>query len=197
MQTTETPAAPASLAAAAKALTPAPLLTSIARADLPRLGESIPEFGGLVAALMPGRRISAGHPDYLIVLPEGPQYEAIDIEFGPRGHRVDGADHDVDGLANTMALINSGIDHPAARFCRELSIAGTADFYLPARHELRACYLNAPDLFSHHGDYWTSTQSGSDGAWFQDFSLGVQDIDYKDWKQRCRAVRRVFIDSPL
>ena len=48
-----------------------------------------------------------------------------------------------DGAANTAAMVTAGItDHPAANFCKNLSIGGFSDWYLPARYELDIAYFN-------------------------------------------------------
>jgi hypothetical protein len=48
-----------------------------------------------------------------------------------------------DGAANTAAMVTAGIaDHPAANFCKNLSIGGFTDWYLPARYELDIAYFN-------------------------------------------------------
>jgi hypothetical protein len=48
-----------------------------------------------------------------------------------------------DGVANTNAMIAAGInDHPAAKFCTELSIGGFTDWYMPARYEYNIAYFN-------------------------------------------------------
>ena len=48
-----------------------------------------------------------------------------------------------DGAANTAAMVTAGIaDHPAANFCKNLSIGGFTDWYLPARFELESAYFN-------------------------------------------------------
>lgn len=45
-----------------------------------------------------------------------------------------------DGLANSNAMNNA--NHPAAQFCRALSIGGYSDWYLPSMAELELCYRN-------------------------------------------------------
>ena len=48
-----------------------------------------------------------------------------------------------DGAANTAAMVTAGIaDHPAAQFCKNLSIGGFTDWYLPAQYELDIAYFN-------------------------------------------------------
>jgi hypothetical protein len=48
-----------------------------------------------------------------------------------------------DGAVNTAAMVTAGIaDHPAANFCKNLSIGGFSDWYLPARYELDIAYFN-------------------------------------------------------
>jgi hypothetical protein len=48
-----------------------------------------------------------------------------------------------DGAANTAAMVAAGIDdHPAAKFCVDLSIGGFTDWYLPAIYELEIAYFN-------------------------------------------------------
>lgn len=48
-----------------------------------------------------------------------------------------------DGVANTAAMVAAGINnHPAAKFCTELTIGGYNDWYLPSRYELDIAYFN-------------------------------------------------------
>lgn len=48
-----------------------------------------------------------------------------------------------DGAANTAAMVTAGIaNHPAANFCKNLSIGGFTDWYLPARYEMDIAYFN-------------------------------------------------------
>ena len=48
-----------------------------------------------------------------------------------------------DGAINTAAIVAAGInDHPAAKFCVDLSIGGFSDWYLPSRYELDSAYFN-------------------------------------------------------
>jgi hypothetical protein len=48
-----------------------------------------------------------------------------------------------DGRVNTDAMIAAGIDnHPAAKFCVDLTIGGYTDWYFPALFELDIAYFN-------------------------------------------------------
>lgn len=61
-----------------------------------------------------------------------------------------------DGKANTDAMAAAGLSaHPAAQFCRGLSIGGFSDWYLPAQLEL--------DIAYHHLKPSTSSNSTSAG----------------------------------
>jgi hypothetical protein len=54
-----------------------------------------------------------------------------------------GATSVFDGAANTAAMVTAGInDHPAAKFCKDLTIGGFTDWYLPAPFELDIAYFN-------------------------------------------------------
>ena len=43
-----------------------------------------------------------------------------------------------DGWANTNAM--NDVEHPAAQYCRSLTVGGHTDLYLPSRDELELCY---------------------------------------------------------
>jgi hypothetical protein len=51
-----------------------------------------------------------------------------------------GTDSVFDGFANSQAMNNA--THPAAQFCRSLTIEGFSDWYLPAKDELEIAYFN-------------------------------------------------------
>jgi hypothetical protein len=65
-----------------------------------------------------------------------------------------------DGAANTAAIVTAGIaDHPAANFCKNLSIGGFTDWYLPAYHELDIAYFNLKPSTSSN-----ATANNADGS---------------------------------
>jgi hypothetical protein len=68
---------------------------------------------------------------------------------------------DFDGAANTAAMVTAGIaDHPAANFCKNLSIGGFTDWYLPARYELDIAYFNLkPDTQANNTNWGSNIYS--------------------------------------
>jgi hypothetical protein len=65
------------------------------------------------------------------------------LEWKTTNTTTAGTTSDFDGAANTAAMVTAGIaDHPAANFCKNLSIGGFTDWYLPARRELDIAYFN-------------------------------------------------------
>jgi hypothetical protein len=62
------------------------------------------------------------------------------ISFKTTSTATSGTQSPFDGLANSNAMNNA--DHPAAQYCRGLSIGGYTDWYLPARYELDIAYQN-------------------------------------------------------
>lgn len=138
------------------------LLASI---GAPRFGEYWEGQGGILAAFRPGED---GHPDSFLI-------RSIDVgqdlEWGPYGVRIEGADSHYDGRANTAALAKSEHTHPAAEWAAAYTRDGHKDFYLPARRELNLIEASgtAKDIT---GWIHSSTQSSADSAWGQDFGGG-------------------------
>jgi hypothetical protein len=60
-----------------------------------------------------------------------------------------------DGAANTAAMVAAGInDHPAAKFCTELTIGGFTDWYLPSLLELDIAYFNLKPSTAANSTSW-------------------------------------------
>jgi Protein of unknown function (DUF1566) len=158
----------------------------------PRIGAEWPGQGGIYAGVLRGEN---GAPDYHLIIATDPAGAIDSIAWGGAGKNEPGALSNLDGMANTEALACSRHSHPAAEWTRSLTIDGHSDYYLPARHELRLSYLNAPELFETDAWYWSSTQGAaiSDYAWMQDFSDGSQNYRLKSSEYRARAVRRLII----
>jgi hypothetical protein len=160
-------------------------------AQTPAIGEEWPEQGGIYAGMVRGTN---GLPDYHLIVAH--PVEEVKLEWGPTGEKIEGADHEWDGLANTMALVESSNDYPAARWAHTLRLNGHHDWYLPARRELSLLYGNVPELFDKVW-HWSSTQCSANGAWSQDFGVGDQYGDRKLTAFRARAVRRFINHSTL
>ena len=161
----------------------------------PPLGAMWPEQGGIYAGVM---RSEWGHHYHLIISPI--DTELNDTEWGEDDKMISGAINDRDGLSNSLAIRDyaKSIEKrfPAACLALSLTANGFNDWYLPARHELRLAYLNAPEIFNLDGWYWTSTQYAgyASDAWLQGFDGGLQYSSDKGYKGRVRAVRRFMID---
>ena len=80
-----------------------------------------------------------------------------------------------DGLANTIAIINSqgNTGSYAAKLCRDYVGGGYTDWYLPSRNELNVLFLNKTLVTGFAGNtYWSS----SEASFF--YNAFVQDINY-------------------
>lgn len=73
---------------------------------------------------------------------------------------IPGTDSLNDGLANTNAIIASGVNAPAAQFCANLNINGYQDWYLPSRDEMEICYRAfKPTTDQNHTSYGVNTSA--------------------------------------
>lgn len=120
--------------------------------------------------------------------------EAEDLTFGP-GVDVPGATSQIDGAANTDALIATGQDHPAAKWARAYSADGHTDFHLPARLDLVMAHICAPQLFKKSSWYWSSTQGSRNGAFVQGFEYGGSLWGSKGGERRVRAFRVIPLEN--
>ncbi|MFT4171786.1 MAG: hypothetical protein QM639_04450 [Rhodocyclaceae bacterium] len=153
----------------------------------PALGQPWPEQGGIYAGIVRGDSLAGDY--HLIVAPV--DTELRDVKWGERGIEIDGAKSLRDGLANTRDMVRAG--NALAQAAVSAVISELADWYLPARHELRLTYLNAPESFATDVLYWSSTQTSAYYAWYQGFDGGGQDYDDKDYEGRVRFVRRLSV----
>lgn len=167
---------------------------------LPPIGEAF--GGGYLAALMPAPE---GKFYALIVAPKA-EGQKDKVKRKTASTKTEGAASPIDGFANSEAMNNH--KHPAAQFCRSLRIGGFDDWHLPASAEQAAIWANlgpnhtpvsafqkgAAEAFDKRW-YWSSTEFGSGYAWAQDFSDGIQGYGYEFNVYRCRAVRKILIES--
>ena len=174
------------------------LANKIEAHDLPAIGEAF--GGGYLAALMPAPE---GRQFALVVSPKA-EGDKDDLEWKDEWSKTEGTSSAIDGLANSNAMNND--EHPAAQFCRGLTIGGFDDWYLPASAEQAAVWANlgpnhTPVAAFQMGAaeaydpawYWSSTEYGSDYAWTQHFGGGLLAYGGKGTQPRVRAVRKVLI----
>ena len=64
-----------------------------------------------------------------------------------------------DGWANTNAMNDSA--HPAAQYCRSLTVGGHTDLYLPSRDEIEVCYRNLKPTDWDNKTYTAGTFDGN------------------------------------
>ena len=116
--------------------------------------------------------------------------ETEDLAYGPNID-VPGACSQIDGPANTAALLATGKDHPAAQWAAAYTADGHTDFYLPAQLDLLMAYICAPKQFKKSDWYLSSTQDSRNGAVVQDFEYGGSTWSHKGYERRVRAFRWV------
>ena len=105
-----------------------------------------------------------GNPTHaLIVAPRatgatGSSYTlTTNLQWKTANTTTSGTTSPFDGAANTAAMVTAGIaDHPAANFCKNLSISGFTDWYLPARYELDIAYFNLKPSTDANSTSWGS-----------------------------------------
>ena len=146
----------------------------------PEIGAVWPGQGGIYAGFIPARNGAEG---YHLILGE----ELARAEWGQYGEESP-ATSLIDGRANTLALIESGGEYPAAIAAHKHEADGHADFYLPAAAELYEIWLNLNGKLS--GWVWSSSQRSANFAFYMLFVDGFQTVNDKDYELRVRPVRR-------
>jgi hypothetical protein len=96
------------------------------------------------------------------------------------------------GLSNTNNIITqngTGVTY-AAGLARAYDGGGYTDWYLPSKDELNKLYINRVAIGGFESEnYWSSTGSGSNLAWYQRFSNAFQNGTDKSYSARVRAIR--------
>ena len=155
----------------------------------PRIGEYWHGQGGIYAGIMRGEE---GMPDRHLIVPTDTAAEFASVEWGKHGTEITSCEWTRYGMRNTAAMESAGLE--LAKKIRALQFEGHSDFYLPARHELRLCWLNVPELFS-KAWYWSSTQYSAHYAFSQLFDCGDQVNTDKTNELRARAVRSIQVSN--
>ena len=147
---------------------------------IPEIGAAWPGQGGIYAGFIPARN---GDEGYHLILGE----ELARAEWGRYGDESP-ATSLTDGRANTLALIESGGEYPAAIAAHKHEADGHADSYLPSAAELYEIWLNLNGKLS--GWVWSSSQRSAYTAFYMYFDDGYQDFYGKGLELRVRPVRR-------
>ncbi|MBI6912469.1 DUF1566 domain-containing protein [Pseudomonas juntendi] len=149
----------------------------------PAIGEIWPGQGGIYAGIVPARN---GAEAYHLIIGD----ELGRFEWGP--HEVEApATSLIDGQANTLALLESSDEYPAAKAAAAHQADGHNDFYLPAAAELYEAWLNLG--YKDWGWVWSSSQRSANTAFCLDFDDGFQGYVGKGDDLRVRPVRRLPI----
>jgi len=135
-----------------------------AQITIPEIGAIWPGQGGIYAGFVPARGNAEG---YHLILGD----ELGRFEWGQYGDESPTTSL-IDGRANTLALIESGGNYPAAIAAHRHEADGHTDFYLPAAAELYEVWLNLNGKIS--GWAWSSSQRSADIAFFMPFGVGTQ-----------------------
>lgn len=87
----------------------------------------------------------------------------------------------------------------AMKYAENLEVGGKKGFRLPSKAELDVLYRNREkgalkgtfNLTGSNpsGHYWSSTSVSRFAAWYQRFSLGYKDINFKQYNASVRCVR--------
>jgi hypothetical protein len=122
-------------------------------------------------------------------------YNGVDKLTGTTGDGVNA------GAMNTALIVGVQINNTpggnfAAKVCADYSVKGAdgvtyGDWYLPSKAELNLLYKqkNVVGGFDNGNPYWSSSETNSSLAWFQNFANGLQVHDAKYSARRVRAVR--------
>ena len=95
------------------------------------------------------------------------------------------------GKSNTDKIVAAlGAGNYAAKICKDLTLNGYNDWYLPSKDELNILYKNKDKIGGFTNDlYWSSSELNNDGAWTQSFGIGTQYNTNRNYKCKVRAVR--------
>ena len=116
-------------------------------ADLPAIGSSFQ--GGYYAGLI--SHTANGVATHALIISPKTFGSALNLAWKSANTATSGTTSVFDGWANSEAMNNTS--HPAARFCRTLSISGYDDWYLPATQEWDVLYRSFKPEATANGTY--------------------------------------------
>ena len=95
------------------------------------------------------------------------------------------------GYSNTQTIANAGYCSSGAANAALASVfGGYTDWFLPSTYELQSLYVERAKVGGMSAVvYWSSTQSGSTNAFYENFISGFQDAENKGGMLAVRAVR--------
>ena len=152
----------------------------------PAIGQYWPGQGGHYAGII---RDTATNQQWHLILAE----QKLEGTWGEYGEKIEGEFSYTDGAANTALMAAAEPDNNTLAQIKAIDADGHQDFYLPAQKELNLIYINLQDQCDKRW-HWSSTQSSSSYAWYQDFENGDQYIDYEASQLAVLAVRRLPIE---
>lgn len=121
------------------------------------------------------------------------QDQGINVEWGCTGTPINGAGGVLigTGVQNTSDILAGCTQaNIAAELADNYEFNGYTDWFLPSKDELNILFFQKDVVGGFaSASYWSSSQSSSDDAWYQDFSNGGQYSNYKDYPARVRAIR--------
>lgn len=111
-------------------------------------------------------RMKIGTDSYALIVAPKASGESASLQEKTTNTTTAGTDSTWDGAANTAAMITAGASaHPAANFCKGLSIGGYTDWALPAKDQLELCYRNLkPDTTANATSFGVNLNSDPVGT---------------------------------
>lgn len=83
--------------------------------------------------------VSSVATHYIVVGPLA-SAENASLQWKTTNTSTSGTSSNIDGPTNSANMNNAS--HPAAQFCKALTVGGYTDWYMPAKNELEICYYN-------------------------------------------------------
>lgn len=120
-----------------------------------------PYGGGIYAG-----RMKIGTQEYALIVAPKATGESASLTWKSANTTTAGTTSTWDGASNTAAMIAAGASaHPAAQFCKNLTIGGFTDWFLPAKDQLELLYRNLkPDTTANTTSYGANPNSNPVGS---------------------------------